>query len=229
MVAKTTVLETDYRKITTADNQQEWLIELKEPGTGKTKKKPKFSIVNRDIAAHLYEYLNSFHVPNIYVSNQENNRYKAMPVEIIPIRVLVHNIARDHLVNDFGVEEGAELESPVLEFYRNSGNGNEIMINEYHAMAFSLSSAEEFRMMGRMATKINAILKSYFMRRDLRLVSFFCEFGKRDGHITLSSELDLHSCRFLDPNVKREKDPFYTNGAVPEKAYNDLKKRLFEN
>lgn len=230
MVVKEVVFENRIRKITTGDEEEQWTVELKEPEKGTTKKrqKAKYSTINADIAAHIYAYLNSFHVPNFFVKKLSDNSYLAKKITQIPIRTVVYNVAVGHLVSDFGAEEGINLDSPILEFFKTDKNGNELMINEYHAMAFSMANAEEFRMMGRMATKINAILKSFFSRRGLTLVRFSCQFGLDNGHLTLTSEIDMNSCSFIDPNSKKEKDIYREEKGNLDKAYTDLKNRVLK-
>lgn len=230
MNSKGLLYDTKYRKIFLAEDENFWIVETKDPNASKTKSKKRgkldHTVINAELAGHIYSYLDSFHVPNFYEKSLGKGKYLARAIDRLPIRIVVHNVALDHLVKNFGAEEGSDLESPVLEFYKADANGDELMINEYHAMAFDMADAEEFRMMGRMATKINAILKSFFMRRELKLISFACEFGREKGRLTLMSEIDMNSCRFIDPNVKKEKDVFNPASGDLEKAYQELKNRI---
>ena len=230
MNSKELLYDTKYRKIFLAEDENHWVIEIKDPKSTNTKSKKRgkldHSVINSELAEHIYSYLDSFHVPNFFEKSLGKGKYLARAIDRLPIRIVIHNVAQDHLVKNFGAEEGTDLDSPVLEFFKADGNGEDLMINEYHAMAFNMADAEEFRMMGRMATKINAILKSFFLRRDLKLISFACEFGREKGRLTLMSEIDMNPCRFIDPNVKKEKDVFNHVSGDIDKAYQELKNRI---
>jgi phosphoribosylaminoimidazole-succinocarboxamide synthase len=224
------LFETPERKIYKTEDEKYWLVEINEPEsvTVKSKKKGKnaLSQIDCDVAVNMFKYLNSFHVPNYFEKTAEKSKYVARALEQIPIRIVVHNLASGHLVKKFGAEMYQELDSPILEFFKRDKKNSNLMLNEYHALAFNITTLEEFRMMSRIVTKINAILKSFFLRRDLKLVKFACEFGRENGRLTLMSEINMNSCLFFDPSAKPEKDIYNPDNGMLEKAYTNLRNRV---
>jgi phosphoribosylaminoimidazole-succinocarboxamide synthase len=229
MSSKDIIYEDLYKTIYPSDKDKKWVVELKEPEDDafKTKKRGKttYSSINADMASKLFQYLNSFHVPNNFDSFLDKNKYLSRSVEIIPIRITVYNAGTEHLVADYGAEKNVELSSPILEFFKSDAK-EKLFVNEYHAMAFEMATIDEFRLMSRMATKINAILKSYFSRRELQLVRFSCEFGRENGKLIMTGPIDMNTSAFINPNVKPEKDPYSRANVMLEKAYNDIQQRL---
>lgn len=230
MATKDPLYETKDRKVFSTDDEKHWVVELKEPefAAGKSKKRGKSSLsqINCEVSAKIFDYLESFHVPNFFIEYKTGNQFLAKAMDRIPIQVVVHNLASNHLVKKFGAKPYQELGSPILEFFKIDGKDNALMLNEYHALAFDIATLEEFRMMSRIVTKVNAILKSFFNRRELKLVSFSCEFGRDGGKLTLMSGINMNTCRFYDPSSKPEKDVYNPDNGMLEKAYSNFKNRI---
>lgn len=215
------------------DNEEYLLQEFKDDATafdgqkkGKIKGKGK---VNNQISAQLFNYLENYHVPTHFVKVQSDNTMVVKRLEMIPVEVVVRNIATGSLVKRYGVEEGKELEYPVLEFYLKDDAKHDPMINEHHILAFGHASAEELKQIQRYAQKVNAILKSFFHRRNLALVDFKLEFGRTNaGKIVLADEISPDTCRLWDAGTgdKLDKDRFRQDLGNVEEAYEEVRKRV---
>ncbi len=131
-------------------------------------------------------------------------------VDIIPLEVIVRNIAAGSMAKRYGVEEGTELKTTVLEIsYKNDDLGDPLM-NDYHAMALGIVTKEELDYIYDQASKVNKILTEFFLNQDIKLVDFKLEFGKLNGQILLADEVSPDTCRLWDLKTgeKLDKDRF---------------------
>jgi len=131
-------------------------------------------------------------------------------VDIIPLEVIVRNIAAGSMAKRYGVEEGTELKTTVLEIsYKNDDLGDPLM-NDYHAMALGIVTKEELDYIYDQASKVNKILTEFFLNQDIKLVDFKLEFGKLNGKILLADEVSPDTCRLWDLKTgeKLDKDRF---------------------
>ncbi len=131
-------------------------------------------------------------------------------VDIIPLEVIVRNIAAGSMAKRYGVEEGTELKNTVLEIsYKNDDLGDPLM-NDYHAMALGIVTKEELDYIYDQASKVNKILTEFFLNQDIKLVDFKLEFGKLNGQILLADEVSPDTCRLWDLKTgeKLDKDRF---------------------
>lgn len=186
------------------------------------------AVLNASISHHVFSYLNSFRIPNHYIEQFGKSELVIRKLEMIPIAVVVRNIAAGSLSTRYGLPEGRELEFPVVELvYRNDALENP-MVNESHILAFGISTPEEIRTMVRIATKTNAVLRSFCERRQLRLVDVWLEFGRFEGQILLGDEITPDTCRFLDMETNTMYDgSLYRLGLGEYKAaYQALYQRL---
>jgi phosphoribosylaminoimidazole-succinocarboxamide synthase len=152
------------------------------------------------IAEHVFQYLHSFRIPNHFQSREAPNVLLVRRMQMIPVAIVVRNLAAGQLCQRYDIEEGRELEFPIIELmYRNHKLDNP-MVNESHILAFGVSTPEEIRTMIRIATKTNAVLRSFFERRHLRLVDFWLEFGRGHGsEVMIGDAITPDAIRVLDP------------------------------
>ncbi|HQV32887.1 MAG TPA: phosphoribosylaminoimidazolesuccinocarboxamide synthase [Calditrichia bacterium] len=171
------------------------------------KKKGDKTEVNTAVSGFLFEYLESYNVPTHFVKTIDSKSFAARKLELIPMSIQVHNIADEDLGNRFGLESGKVLEFPIVEMYFRKDGGEEHLINEYHAYALGLCDRKEMTSISRIATKVNAVLKSFFDRRKLRLVNFRLEFGRAGSQIYLADELSLDTMnvRLVDDKGEMQK------------------------
>ena len=131
-------------------------------------------------------------------------------VDIIPLEVIVRNIAAGSMAKRYGGEEGTELKNTVLEIsYKNDDLGDPLM-NDYHAMALGIVTKEELDYIYDQASKVNKILTEFFLNQDIKLVDFKLEFGKLNRKILLADEVSPDTCRLWDLKTgeKLDKDRF---------------------
>ena len=150
-------------------------------------------------------------------------------VTIVPLEVIIRNIAAGSFSKRYGVEEGRPLQTTVLEFsYKDDALGDPL-INDYHAMALGIATREELDKIAEMAFKVNDVLKEYFKTINIELVDFKIEFGKTsDGQIILADEISPDTCRLWDATTheKLDKDRFRRDMGKVEEAYEEVFKRL---
>ena len=164
-----------------------------------------------------------------YIKQLSDRETLVKKVEIVPIEVIVRNIAAGSLAKRLGLEEGTPLKSTVLEYcYKNDELGDPLL-NSYHALALKLATKEEIETIKRLAFKVNEVLIAYFKTLGIRLVDFKLEFGRLpDGTIVLADEISPDTCRLWDlkTNEKLDKDRFRRDMGGVEDAYKEVFKRL---
>ena len=223
------------KKLYATDNPDLVIQEFKDDATafnGKKKGTIKDKgVVNNRISAFIFEFLESYHVPTHFEKVLSDREMLVKKLDIIPVEVVMRNIATGSLVKRYGLEEGKELDYPVLEFYLKDDDLNDPMINEHHAVAFGLATPDEMETISRYATKINAILKSFFIRRKIRLIDFKLEFGRFKDRILLGDEISPDTCRFwdLETGEKLDKDRFRQDLGRVEEAYQEMLNRILHS
>lgn len=149
--------------------------------------------INNAVCAHLFEYLESYNVPTHFIKTQNDKSFVAKKLDMIPIAIVVYNVATQDLAKRLHLDTGTVLEFPIVEMYYKDEKRTLPMINEYHAYALGLCDRKEMTNISRIATKVNAVLKSFFERKKLKLVSFQIEFGRTQGQVILGDEVSLDS------------------------------------
>ena len=163
-----------------------------------------------------------------YIKQLSDRETLVKKVEIVPIEVIVRNIAAGSLAKRLGLEEGTPLKSTVLEFcYKNDELGDP-MINDYHIAAIGLATKEELEQITKMSLKVNEFLTAYLANLNIELVDFKLEFGRYDGRIILADEISPDTCRFWDSTThqKLDKDRFRRDLGGVEEAYEEILMRL---
>ncbi len=190
------------KKLYECENEAELIQEFKDDAVTSHKNKPVLvkgkGALNNQISAQVFRYLNSFHIPTHFIRELSEKEVLVKKLEMIPIIVMVRNIATGTLVQRYGMAEGKELECPIIEYYLKDEERDDPMINEDHIISFGHATSSEIKEIHRLASKINVILKAFFQRRYLKLVDIRLEFGRLNGKIVLGDELSLNTCRFLD-------------------------------
>ena len=149
-------------------------------------------------------------------------------VEIVPLEVIVRNIAAGSLSKRLGLKEGTPLKSAVLEFcYKDDALGDPL-VNDYHIFALGLAEKRELDEIKEKAFKINDFMRAYFKDINIDLVDFKIEFGRFHGKILLADEISPDTCRFWDTvtHEKLDKDRFRRDLGNVEEAYREVLARL---
>ncbi len=186
-------------------------------------------LMNAAISAIFFKLLEEKGIPTHFVELISADEMLARKVEIIPIEVVVRNIAAGSLVRRLGFPEGEVLESPILEFYFKDDNLGDPLMNEYHIYGKKLATAEELEIIKKMAFDVNEVLIDFLKYKGINLVDFKLEFGRgKDGKIYLADEISPDTCRFWDSETKEvlDKDRFRKDMGKVEEAYREVLARL---
>ena len=166
--------------------------------------------LNNTIASYLFEYLNEKGIPTHFIKKLSDREMLLYKVEIIPVEVVVRNIAAGSIVKRLGIPEKTEFNPPLVEFYLKNDELHDPIICEQHIYAMNLATPEEVKEMREIALKVNELLKKFMEENGIILVDFKLEFGRKDGKILLADEISPDTCRFWDAKTgeKLDKDRF---------------------
>lgn len=184
--------------------------------------------INNKMTNFMFQMLEKAGIPTHYVEELSDRETAVKCVEIVPLEVIVRNVAAGSFSKRLGIEEGFKLLTPTLEFsYKDDALGDP-MINDYFAIAIGAATREEIEKITEYAFKINQIMKDYFLTKDIDLIDFKLEFGRYKGEIILADEISPDTCRFWDVNTheKLDKDRFRRDMGNVEEAYEEVSARL---
>ncbi|AWK61578.1 phosphoribosylaminoimidazole-succinocarboxamidesynthase [Helicobacter cinaedi PAGU611] len=189
--------------------------------------------LNCQISSLLFELLSKNGVESHYIKRLNDIDMLCKKVSIIPIEVVVRNIATGSLTKRLGISEGSVLPFALVEFYYKDDALGDPIINDEHCKILGLVKEQgELEVLKAEARKINEILRDFFDKRGLKLVDFKLEFGwDKDSKIILADEISPDSCRFWDKqtNQKLDKDRFRQNLGSVKVAYEEVLKRILES
>ena len=189
-------------------------------------------VINNKMSNLLMQRLEKAGVPTHFVEELSDRDTLVKRVSIVPLEVIVRNIAAGSFSKRYGVEEGTLFDSPTIEFsYKNDELGDPL-INDYHAVAMKLATPEEIEKIKEYSFAVNEQLKAFWKECGVTLVDFKLEFGKlSDGSIVLADEISPDTCRLWDSKTgeKLDKDRFRRDMGGVEDAYNEIMKRLSEH
>lgn len=187
-------------------------------------------IINNKVSSRIFEYLEDKGVKTHFVERLSDREMLAKKVEIIPVEVLIRNVAAGSLSKRLGVEEGTPLKSTVLEFCYKSDPLGDPFINEYVIRAFGYATDEEMEKIKNTALKVNDILSKFFDERGIILVDFKLEFGRHKGEVLLADEITPDGCRLWDKKTheKLDKDRFRRDLGKIEEAYKEVLRKVLE-
>ena len=178
-------------------------------------------VMNNHMSTRIFEYLEGNGVKTHFVKNLNDREMLVKSLKIIPVEVVLRNVAAGSLCKRLGIEEGREFnEQPILEFFYKSDPLGDPMINECHVDIFGWATKDEVEILKSEGLKINSLMKQFFKERKIRLVDFKVEFGRHNGEVLLGDEISPDGCRLWDwdTNEKMDKDRFRFNlGSVEEK------------
>ena len=221
------------KKVYTTEDPELYIVDYKDDATAFNGLKKGTILgkgaINNRVTNHLMKMLESKGIPTHFVEQLSDRETVVKKVKIVPLEVIIRNIAAGSMSKRLGIEEGKVLPVTVLEYsYKNDDLGDPL-INDYHALAMELCTREELDQIANYALKINEILKEYFKEVNVDLVDFKLEFGKlSDGTIVLADEISPDTCRFWDATTheKLDKDRFRRDMGNVEDAYNEVFRRL---
>ena len=220
------------KKVFATDNPDILIVDYKDDATAFNGEKKGTIVgkgaINNRLTNYLFQQLEKEGIPTHFIEEISDRETAVKKVSIVPLEVIVRNVAAGSFSKRLGVEEGTEFAEPTIEFsYKNDALGDPL-INDYFARALDLATWEEIETIKKYAFKINGVLKAYFLQADLRLIDFKIEFGRYHDTIILADEISPDTCRLWDAhtNEKLDKDRFRRDLGNVEEAYQEVMKRL---
>lgn len=224
------LIDNGTEKIYATDQEEQVVVEFQNyfpfSGSGKKERMDGKAESNNIISSALFEYLKSYNVPTYFMKKLDAKSMLVNKVNSIPIVVSIWNIATGELSKRFAFDEGKILEYPIVEMYYKNEKLKVPMINEYHAYALGLSDRKEMGNILRIATKVNAVLKSFFDRKNYKLVNCQIEFGKFHNQILLADKINLDSLILWEVNEDSSFEKYDMKGSNMKKNYKDLLDKL---
>ena len=185
--------------------------------------------INNQMSNLLMMRLAEAGVPNHFVEELSERDTLVRRVQIVPLEVIVRNIAAGSFSKRYGVDEGVVFGEPTVEYsYKNDTLGDPLL-NTSHALALGVATKEEIETIRRYALKVNEFLKAFWLECGVILVDFKLEFGRTaEGEIILADEISPDTCRLWDAKTheKLDKDRFRRDLGGVEDAYQEIMKRL---
>lgn len=187
-------------------------------------------IVNNRMSNYLMKELEKQGVPTHFVKELSDRETLVKRVSIVPLEVIVRNVAAGSLSKRLGIAEGVKMKKTVLEFCYKDDALNDPMVNRYHILAMEWCSETELDTITKYAFKVNDMLTKFMAEIGVELIDFKIEFGKmQNGEIVLADEISPDTCRFWDSKTheKLDKDRFRRDLGNAEGAYEEMFKRIF--
>ena len=213
------ILRVEYKDDATAFNGKKF-DRLKDKGR-----------LNNAITVFFFEHLETKDIPSHFVRKISETEQLVRRVKIIPLEVVVRNVAAGSLSKRIGWEEGKELPHPIVEFYYKDDDLGDPLLAEEHIRLLELASDEQIEELKNRGLAVNEALKSLMLSKGIRLIDFKLEFGlDQKGEILLADEISPDTCRFWDIESGKilDKDRFRRDlGGVTE-AYLEIHQRLTE-
>ena len=236
MVKKEQLYEGKAKKVFLTDDPELLIVDYKDDATAFNGLKKGTivgkGVINNKMSNLLMQRLEKAGIPTHFVKELSDRETLVKKVSIVPLEVIVRNIAAGSFSKRYGVEEGVVFDAPTLEFsYKNDELGDPLL-NAYHAIALKLATKEEIDTIRRYAFVVNEQLKAFWSECGVTLVDFKLEFGKlADGTIVLADEISPDTCRLWDSKTgeKLDKDRFRRDLGGVEDAYSEVMKRLTQH
>ncbi len=221
------------KKVYATDDAQLCIVDYKDDATAfNGLKKGTIAgkgVINNRVTNHLMKMLEGKGIPTHLVSELSERETLVKKVSIVPIEVIVRNIAAGSLSKRLGIPEGTKLATTVLEYCYKDDELGDPMINDYHIFAMNLATKQELAIISDYSFQVNEFLTEYLKDLGIELIDFKLEFGRlADGTIVLADEISPDTCRFWDGKTgeKLDKDRFRRDLGGVEDAYHEIMKRL---
>ena len=185
-------------------------------------------VINNKMTNYMFKLLEKEGVPTHLIEEISDRETVVKKVEIVPLEVIVRNVAAGSFSKKLGIEEGTPLKQPTLEFSYKCDELGDPFINSYYALGLGLATQEELDAIAKYAFKVNDFMVKFFKEKNVDLIDFKIEFGRYKGQIILADEISPDTCRFWDSTTheKLDKDRFRRDMGGVEEAYQEMMKRL---
>jgi len=222
------------KRVYWTENENVLLVKYKDEATAFNAKKKAViegkGRLNNEISAILFTMLKKAGVDTHFIEKVSETEQLVRAVDIIPLEVIVRNVAAGSLSQRLGLQEGRPLKQPVIEFCYKRDDLGDPLITEAHIDLLELATPEEVALIKQSALKINDILSNYFDHLGILLVDFKLEFGreKASGKVILADEISPDTCRLWDKATgeKLDKDVFRKDLGDLQTAYAKILERL---
>ncbi|MFC6591998.1 phosphoribosylaminoimidazolesuccinocarboxamide synthase [Deinococcus lacus] len=221
------------KKVFATENAGEYIVEYKDDATAfNAQKRGEWAgkgATNNAITAHLYPLLEEAGIPTHFIAKLSDTEQRVKAVTIVPVEVIVRNVAAGSFCKRLGLEEGESLGRPVVEYCYKSDALGDPLINSDTAIALGWASEADLTRIRELALKVRDFLTPYFEARGVRLIDFKLEFGKLpSGEIVLADEISPDTCRFWDAETgeRLDKDRFRRDLGGEAEAYAEMLKRV---
>ncbi|MGN0805710.1 MAG: phosphoribosylaminoimidazolesuccinocarboxamide synthase [Candidatus Coproplasma sp.] len=190
-------------------------------------------VINNKMSNYMMQMLEKKGIPTHFVEQLSDRETVVKKVKIVPLEVIIRNVAAGSFSKRYGVPEGTKLAEPTIEFSYKCDELNDPLINTYHVFALNLATKEEVATITKMAFAINEAMKEFFKELKIDLIDFKLEFGRFHDQIVLADEISPDTCRFWEADtwdttkhVSLDKDRFRRDLGGVEDAYAEIFKRL---
>lgn len=222
------------KKLYETDDADKLILEFLDIPAKTANKKKKTAggraATNTAISEYLFEYLASYNVPVHFIRRLDDKSLVVHKLEMIPLQLVIWNVATEGLAKKLGLKDGTLLETPVLEFYLKNTKLKNPFINDYHAYTLGICDRNEINSIIRMGSKVNAVLKSFFSRKNLLLAHFTLEFGRSGAKVMIGDELSADSLHLWEvlKDGKYDKKSFLVTPENAKNIYSKIKDRIFK-
>ena len=189
-------------------------------------------VLNQRISEYLFTKINEMGLPTHFIRSLNMREQLVREVEIIPLEVVVRNVAAGSISKRLGIEEGKPLPRSIIELYYKNDKLGDPMVTEEHVTAFGWATPQEMDDIVHMSVRINDFLSGLFLGIGIRLVDFKLEFGRYYENdmmrVVLADEISPDNCRLWDmkTNDRLDKDRFRRDMGGLVEAYQEVAKRL---
>ena len=238
-MTNTTKLELRYegkaKRVYATANPASYLVEYKDDATAFNAQKRGSWVgkgrTNNAMTAALYPQLEAAGIPTHFLEKLSDTEQLVKAVTIVPVEVIVRNVAAGSFAKKLGLEEGTPLSRPVVEYCYKSDALGDPLVNTDTAVALGWATQDDLDRIRELALQVQGFLTPFFLERGIKLIDFKLEFGKLpDGQIVLADEISPDTCRFWDAetNEKMDKDRFRRDLGGVEEAYAEMLRRVEE-
>lgn len=232
MEKKEMLYEGKAKKVFVTDQEGQYLVQYKDDATAfNGEKKGQIEdkgIINNKLSALFFKELEKAGVSTHFIELLSDREMLVKKLKMLPLEVVVRNIAAGSLAKRLGTEEGVVLARPVVELYYKDDALGDPFVNESHALAMGWATAEELKEVQALGLKVNEVLQKIMDQAGILVVDFKLEFGLADGIIVLGDEISPDTCRFWDKETKEklDKDRFRRDLGKVEEAYVEVYRRV---
>ncbi|GJF48230.1 phosphoribosylaminoimidazolesuccinocarboxamide synthase [Staphylococcus argenteus] len=214
----TLLYEGKAKRIFSTNNNHELRVEYKDEVTAGNGAKKDTMVgkgrLNNQITSIIFKHLQEQGIESHFIKQLSDTEQLVEPVKIIPLEVVVRNIASGSITKRLGFENGQVFKEPLVEFFYKNDDLNDPLITDDHIKLLNIANDEDIKILKTKALAINDVLKQLMDEMNLKLVDFKIEFGKTDaGKILLADEISPDTCRIWDKdtNVNFDKDVYRNN------------------